>query len=117
MRLALALTLSNCRVWSSDDFLQNWEDRSERSNYRDSDNYKNTAPSLVKLGATGRVQQQKLLDRASEPVEQTADLVAQQGQSGDNDNSDQNEDERVLDEALALFLGEEAAKHCVPPED
>src|SRR5215467_5633647 len=49
---------------------------------------------------------------AVDGAEHLADLTAQQAQDADDDDRDQHEDERVLDQTLALFLGEEAAKHC-----
>jgi hypothetical protein len=44
-------------------------------------------------------------------AEDGGDLVAEDGQNADNDNSNQNKDQSVLDEALAFLTGEEIAKH------
>ena len=54
---------------------------------------------------------QTTVDRA----EHGADLTAEQRQNTDNNNSDEHQNKRVLDQTLAIFLGEEATKHCIHP--
>ena len=52
---------------------------------------------------------QPAIDRA----EYRADLAAEQRQDADHNDRNQYQDQRVLDQALALFLGEKAANHTI----
>ncbi|ABQ92117.1 hypothetical protein RoseRS_3763 [Roseiflexus sp. RS-1] len=45
-------------------------------------------------------------------AEDLADAAAEQGENTDDDDGDQHEDERVLNQTLAFFPGEETANHC-----
>jgi hypothetical protein len=67
------------------------------------------------LGETLKFKKTKLAagggKTAVDGAEHLADLAAQKGKDTDNNDSDKNEDKRVLYEALALFLSKKAAKH------
>ena len=54
-----------------------------------------------------------VLDGLDDVREDVADDRSQQKQDGDHDDSDQNQDERVLDQALAFFPWKE--QHFVSP--
>jgi hypothetical protein len=45
-------------------------------------------------------------------AEDSANSLAKQGENTDDDDGDQHEDERVLNQTLAFFPGEETANHC-----
>src|SRR5262245_45080524 len=47
--------------------------------------------------------------------EHLADFAAQQRQNPNHDDRDQHENERVLDQSLAVLVSEETAKHGEPP--
>jgi len=55
------------------------------------------------------------VETAADGAEYGADLVTEDGQNTDHNDSNQNEDQSVLYEALALFLSEEAAQHLHSP--
>ena len=45
-------------------------------------------------------------------AEYISDQWSKNHKRSDNDDGNQNKNQRVLNQALALFLGEKAAKHC-----
>src|SRR5437879_5181196 len=54
-----------------------------------------------------------LLDRVADLAQDRADLVAQEDQRDDGNDGDQGEDQRVLGEALAVFVAAEAREERV----
>jgi hypothetical protein len=70
--------------------------------------HKNTEPRhsevLCCSGVAGG--QSRLVSQpAGDPGEDTADLSAQQGENGDDHNSHQNKDQRILYQALTFLMG------------
>src|SRR5262245_58928801 len=71
--------------------------------------YKKASPIRARLVCDGLLD---LAEAAVDRSEHTADLALHDAQHTYDNNSDQNEDQRVLDQALAVFLREKAPKHC-----
>ena len=70
------------------------------------------------LGSPGRLLpwvKKRLAQTGVDRAEDLADLAAEQRKNTDNNNSDKHQNKRVLDQTLAIFLGEEATKHCIHP--
>ena len=67
------------------------------------------------LGSPGRLLpwvKKRLAQTGVDRAEDLADLAAEQGQNTNDNNGDKHEDQRVLDQTLAVLFGEETAKHC-----
>jgi hypothetical protein len=56
-----------------------------------------------------------LLQTAVDRAKDRTHLAAEQRKNTDNNNSDEHQNKRILDQALAIFLGEEATYHCNHP--
>ena len=54
----------------------------------------------------------ELVEGASDGAEFVVDVLAQEGQDTDDHDSDQGEDQSILNETLAFFFSKKAAKHC-----
>ena len=55
------------------------------------------------------------VEAVADGLEDRANLATQNGQDADNNNSDKNKDQCVLDQALAFLTSEEVAKHVCHP--
>jgi hypothetical protein len=51
------------------------------------------------------------VETAADGAEYGADLVTENGQNTNNNNSDKNQDQSVLYQALAFFLSKKASQH------
>ena len=55
------------------------------------------------------------VEAVADGCEDVRDLVAEDRQDADNNNSDKNKDQSIFDETLAFLTGEEVAKHDATP--
>ena len=76
----------------------------------------NTEPqSRLGVGENVGVGRELGVEAGADGLEDRANLAAEDRQDADNDNSDKNKDQCVLDQALAFLTSEEVAKHVCHP--
>jgi hypothetical protein len=82
--------------------LTNWQPRTNNE----------TAPLGIQGAVTDKNEPILLAQTTVDLAEDLADAAAEQGEDTDDDDGDQHEDERILNQTLAFFPGEETANHC-----
>ena len=70
---------------------------------------------VAEVGEDECLAAEAVFQAAGDRAENARYLVAEDRQDADNDNSNQNKDQCVLDQALAFFTSEKIAKHVRYP--